>query len=559
MILTTEARGQFSAIARVRWQIFINSLRTMRGRLEMVSRVFMGFSFAVGGIGGAIALAGASWYVVSHDQTEWLALALWIIFLFWQLFPVVATAFTETFDSSNLLRFPLTYRAYFMVRIVYGSLDPASSLGILWLLGIWVGTILANFHLWIWTGLALLLFLLLNVLLARTIFAWVERWLAQRRTREIMGLIFFLIIIAFQFIGPITGRLAGSRRHPDVTQVTAILLPIERVLPPGVAANALVSFSRGELGHGIASIGFLCAYAIAFLSLLNLRMHAQYRGENLSEAPASAGPRRTSASAVRGVSTKAVTGSWSVPFVSGTTEAIFEKEFRYLSRSGPILFMLAMPIVILLIFRVSPGKSGGGILLGNAQNFAFPIGAAYALLMLTNLIYNNFGADGIGVQFFFVSPVRFREIVKAKNLLHATLLAIEMLLVWLAVCVMYRPPSAWYTITTIAAVLFAVPVNMTVGNLLSIYTPKKFDFGAFGKQRAASTTAFASLGVQMAVIALGGGAFAIGYFLHRLWISTLLLLALATVALICYELVLNRIDRIALDHRETLITELSKA
>lgn len=553
--LPAQARGQFAAIARVRWQIFFNSLRTMRGRLEMVSRVFIGFSFAVGGIGGAIGLAAASWYVTSHDQGEWLALALWVIFLFWQLFPVIATAFTETFDSSNLLRFPLSYRSYFMVRLVYGSLDPATALGWLWLLGIWVGIIIANTRLLLSTGLALLVFGLMNILLARMIFAWVERWLAQRRTREIMGLLFFLIIIAFQFIGPITGRLAG-RRHPDMTQFNQIVLPIERALPPGVTASALMNYSRDNILGGLTSFGFLCAYSVAFLLLLNMRMRAQFRGENLSEAPASAAPRRAPG---RLPKTAAPQASWEVPYVSGPVAAIFEKEFRYLSRSGPMLFTLLMPIVILLIFRVSPGKSGGGILAGKTQNLAFPIGAAYALLMLTNLIYNNFGADGVGVQFFFVSPVRFREIVRAKNLVHGTILAVEMLLVWLAVCFMYQPPSLEYTAATVAAVLFAAPLNMTIGNLLSIYTPKKFDFGTFGRQRAANTTAFASLGVQAAVIALGGGAFAVGYFLHRLWISTVLLLVLAAVAFICYDLVLNRIDRIALDHRETLITELSKA
>lgn len=553
--LSSAARGQFAAIARVRWQIFFNSLRTMRGRLEMVSRVFIGFSFAAGGIGGAIGLAAASWYVISHDQGEWLALALWIIFIFWQLFPVIATAFTETFDSSNLLRFPLSYRSYFMVRLVYGSLDPATALGWLWLLGIWTGIVVANTHLLVSAGLALLVFGLMNILLARMIFAWVERWLAQRRTREIMGLLFFLIIIAFQFIGPITGRLAG-RRHPDMTQFNQIVLPIERALPPGVTATALVNYSRENVVGGLTSFGFLCAYSVAFLLLLNMRMRAQFRGENLSEAPASAAPRRAP-----GPMSKTATAqeSWKVPFVSGPMAAIFEKEFRYLSRSGPMLFTLLMPIVILLIFRVSPGKSGNGILAGKTQNFAFPIGAAYALLMLTNLIYNNFGADGVGVQFFFVSPVRFREVVRAKNIVHGTILAVEMLFVWLAVCFMYRPPSFEYTTATVAAVLFAAPLNMTVGNLLSIYTPKKFDFGTFGRQRAANTTAFASLGVQAAVIGLGGGALAVGYFLHRLWISTVLLLVLSVVAFVFYNLVLNRIDRIALDHRETLITELSKA
>ena len=41
VISAAEARGQFAAIARVRWQIFANSLRTLRGRLEMVSRGFL--------------------------------------------------------------------------------------------------------------------------------------------------------------------------------------------------------------------------------------------------------------------------------------------------------------------------------------------------------------------------------------------------------------------------------------------------------------------------------------------------------------------------------------
>ena len=35
------------------------------------------------------------------------------------------------------------------------------------------------------------------------VFAWVERWLAQRRTREIMGVLFFLSIISLQLVGPL--------------------------------------------------------------------------------------------------------------------------------------------------------------------------------------------------------------------------------------------------------------------------------------------------------------------------------------------------------------------
>ena len=187
-----------------------------------------------------------AWYFASHGQTEWLALLLWLVFLFWQLFPVVATAFTETFDTSNLLRFPLSYPLFFLVRFVYGSLDPATALGSLWLFGMWVGVTFADLRLLVWAAVVLLVFALTNILIARMVFSWVERWLAQRRTREIMGIVFFLIIIAFQFIGPLTGRLAGRKTHPDVTRAAAILLPLQRALPPGLTASALADFSQAE-------------------------------------------------------------------------------------------------------------------------------------------------------------------------------------------------------------------------------------------------------------------------------------------------------------------------
>ena len=48
-----------------------------------------------------------------------------------------------------------------------------------------------------WSALALF-----NLLLNRVIFAWLSRWMAQRRTREILGALFILVMFSFQLIGP---------------------------------------------------------------------------------------------------------------------------------------------------------------------------------------------------------------------------------------------------------------------------------------------------------------------------------------------------------------------
>lgn len=542
--------GQFAAIARVRWQLFVNSLRTVRGRLELVARAFMFLGFAILGMGGSVGLGIAAWYFVSQGKAVFLAVLLWPVFLFWQMFPVLATAFSDNVDSSNLLRFPLTFRSYFFVRIIFGSLEPATAIGMLWSTGIAFGVTAAAPSLIVAALPAMLGFAILNILLGRMIYAWVERWLAQRRTRELLGIVFFIFIICFQLIGPLLSRY-GERSAPAMTQFTKAALPVQGFLPPGLAAYSITSALHGDFLRSFGGIALQCLYAALILWLLNIRLRAQYHGENLSESVAlaakPAGKRETKL-------------GWRIPGMSGPVSAIVEKEFHYLSRSGPMLFTFIMPVVILLIFRLGPGKAGGsGGVLAHASDLAFPVGAAYTLLILTNLVYNTFGGDAVGVQFFFISPVRFREVLIGKNLAHAIVMAIEVMLVWLGACFLYRPPSIEITLATICGVSFALLVNLGAGDLLSMYTPKKIDYGTFGRQRASGATQFASIGIQAAVIGLCAAPLMLARAYGRIWIAIVIFLVLAGIAAIGYAMVLNRADAVAFKRRETMIAELSRA
>lgn len=548
--ISQEARGQIAAIVNVRWRIFVNSLRSLHGRLELVSRGFIGLGFAFGGFGGAFVLGSAAAFFVSSDRAEWLALLLWPVFMFWQLFPILATAFTDNFVSSNLLRFPLSYPAFFVIRLAHGSLDPATALGSLWLAGIALGIGYARPHLLPWAAVVLVTFAALNILIGRMIFAWVERWLARRRTREILGVVFFLVIVSLQFIGPLLNRY-GEGARPVAGNAASQLLPLERLLPPGLAASAIAQATQPEFAAALGAFLLLGAYGFAIAGLLHLRLRAQYHGENLSEASARGAVSKTK---------PAIRPGWNLPGFSAPVAAIFEKEFRYLSRSGPMLFTMIMPVVVLMIFRFTPSSAGNAdAFLVRAPDLAFPAGAAYALLVLSNLVYNNFGADAAGIQFFFAAPVRFREILMAKNLAHTAVLALETILVWLAVCFVFRRPSLDVTLATLAGLFFALVVNLTVGNLLSLSSPKKIDFGTFGRQRASNITVFASFGVQIAVSALAALTFLAARRHGDVWIATFFLLALAAIAAVAYALALNRADQMALARRETLIAELSRA
>ncbi len=550
LTFSPQMRGQLAAIAKVRWQLFVNSLRTMRGRLEMASRIFVALGFVMGGFGGAIGLGAISWFALSRGQSEWIAIPFWIVFLMWQLFPVVASAFTENVDSSNLLRFPLSFPTYFLIRIAYGSLDPSTALGVLWLLGIAIAAGFAAPNIAFVMVLVCVAFAVVNILLARMIFAWVERWLARRRTREILAVVFFLFIVGIQFIGPIAGHFQHDK-YPGFVHTSAQFLPIERMLPPGLAAASVAQATAGHSSISLGALAALCAYGLAILALLNLRLRSQFHGENLSEGVArSASPKQKAA----------VEAGWGVRGLSGAVSAILEKEFHYLSRSGPVLFTLVMPVVIILIFRFTPVTSGHGEnFLLNAPDMAFPAGAAYTLLVLTNLVYNTLGSDAAGSQFFYVSPVRFRDVLLAKNLAHSIALALDTFLAWLVVDFMFRPPALDITSATIAGMLFAVPISLAAGNLLSLYSPKKYDTATLGRQRAPQMTVLASFGIHAGIFGVAALVILVARHYGHLWIATLIFLALAVLSFTGYWLVLNRVDKIALDRRETILTELCKA
>jgi len=545
-------RGQFAAIARVRWQLFVNSLRTVRGRMEVVARGFMFLGFGMGAIIGSVGLGFTAWYFVFSGKVDWLPVLLWPVFLFWQLFPVMASAFTENVDSSNLLRFPLSFPSYFLIRIAYGSLDPSTVMGSIWLLGMSVGIAWASPVLFLSAAPVLLLFAIFNVLLARMLFTWVERWLAKRRTREIMAVFVLFVIIGFQFIGPLV-RHFGNRSQPGVSRIAAQALPIERLLPPGLAGQTIAHSLRGEYASALGSFTLSCGYTLAVLWLLNLRLRAQYLGENLSEAVTrTALPARATKQRIR--------LGWNIPGVPGAISAVVEKEIHYLSRSGPTLFTLVMPLVVLLIFRFTPGKSDSSAgVLGHSADLAFPVGAAYAALILTNLVFNSFGADVGGIQFYFVSPVRFREILLGKNLTHSLVLALEMVLVWAGASLMYRPPPWDIVLATVTGAFFVLTVNLTAGNLFSVHSPKKIDLSALGRQRASQVTALASLGIQAAVLGLCALALLAARAYQHIWLAAIIFVALAAIATVFYSLVLNRIDAIALRRREAMITELCRA
>ena len=135
---------------------------------------------------------------------------------------------------------------------------------------------------------------------------------------------------------------------------------------------------------------------------------------------------------------------------------------------------------------------------------------------------------------------------------------IEVLLVWLGTCLLYRPPSIGVTLATLAGILFVLPIDLAAGNLFSIYSPSRIEAGVFGRQRASLTTVLASFAIRGALF--GGSAVMLwlsrGY--RKSWMELLIFLLPAAFAIVAYVFALNRVDGMALRHRENLMSSLGR-
>ena len=112
---------------------------------------------------------------------------------------------------------------------------------------------------------------------------------------------------------------------------------------------------------------------------------------------------------------------------------------------------------------------------------------------------------------------------------------------------------------TVCWLIFAVLVNVTIGNRRSITAPKKQDPSKMQRRQASQLSALLSIGVILLVAGLGAGIIFLGSYLGMPWASVGVLLVLAGIAAAFYVVGLNKLDALASANRETMIEELCKA
>lgn len=562
------SRNQFAIIAWLRWRIFVNTLRGKGAVGELVVKIV---SYPILGImilGPAIGACIASYYFVHRGMDAYLAIPLWIIFALWQFVGVSTSATGPSFDLFTLVRFPIRYRDYLLMRLSFGLMDPPTLSGIACLIASSLGIAIAVPSMFPWAALALFVYAACNVLFSRMIYSWMERWVAKRRTRELItgGILLFSLVAQFaaQFVEKLGHRGHHAPINPLMLRSAHILVAVNWFLPPGLAASSIEHMHRGDWPIALAALAGLLAFTALFLAILHLRLHAEYLGESLSEAPAAqpVKAKRTSSKSLP-IGAEAAPDSragFAATLLPPTIAAFLQKEIRYLLRSGPKLYLLVMPIFVVLLFSMkTSGLRYAGLQRDGVTGMLFTYGCAYAQLIFVGFLYNSLGGDGAGIQFYFLAPLRMRDVMLAKNIMTGLILAAEIILIYIVSAVISTPASLALTAATVAWCLFAFFVNMSIGNVRSLTSPKRLDPAKVRGQNVSGMSGFIAVAVSICAIGLGSlVAFLCTSIDAGYWLAAGIFLVLAGIAFAVYLTVLRRVDSIAASHVEDLTLELCK-
>ena len=563
--------AQLLAVAWLRWRIFINSTfrRRTTGARQAAGLVFAIFvrivvwpflaMMVIGPVGGSGFFA---WVAIAENHPQRLAPLLAAITLLWLFVNVNGqnvAAIASNFDPSSLTRFPLRFGRYLVLRTLIGVLTPSTIVGCLALLAAAVGIGVAKPALALPALVVLAVYALMNIFLMRMIGAWLERWLANRRFREIFGALMALSVVGVQFL-----NFQRAPSHAPGGRASWVLRILQSSgsqlhwLPPGFAANAIL-----QAAHPFAAlpqvVGLLASTAL-FAAVFAIRLHKQFLGEFLSEGASRRANERSSqrvvartqqaSSVVKATSTENIHPAFP-PIVA----ACLHKEWLTLRGNGMQLIGMLTPLFFVVILNRS-------VFRGNSTYF-LPGAIAYVLFGVLAGLYNIFGADGLGVQVYLLAPVRLRDVIVAKNLMSLAVIVAEAGLAWLLVSMLTRTPIPLaIQVSTGLWTILVIGVNLALGTMRSIQAPRRYVPGQTQRRRSTPTNRTSGLLIMLVLF----GSMALQFpvtllcrYFDNPWLGAWIFGPLAFAAVAAYALLLHNADRFILAHRDVFAEELCKA
>lgn len=386
----------------------------------------------------------------------WIASALLLVGLYWQVVPILSASMGSALDMRKLLIYPLPHGRLFVVETL---LRLATAAEMVLLLAGGVTGLLRNPALGGWHAAfriiaPVLMYVLLNLLLASGVRSLLERLLSRRRLREVL---IFLILIGLTAPRLLFQTGVQSARFHGL--VALVQLP---VLPWAAIARAAMG------GPVSVALGPLAGWTVlaGWFGRRQFERNLRYDPVAAQAAPDSAAPRRAN--------------SWRERFyrfpsrvLADPLASIVEKELRSLSRTPRfrMVFVMGFSFGVMVWLPMVLGRDvdpKGAI----EHNFLVVV-CVYALTLLGQVSYwNCFGFDRSAIQFYFAAPPPISQALLGKNIASLIFIYIEVLIliaITEALRVGLRSGEVFETLVVVAVCSLYM---MAFGNISSVQYPR---------------------------------------------------------------------------------------
>ncbi len=478
------------------------------------------------------------------DLRQYLPVGLLGMLLFWQIFPIMTMTSGWSLELNKLLVYPISQRTLFLVEVLLRLTTSPEAVFVL--LGTVTGLLLHPAVHGIWP-LTLLLFISFNLFLALTIRDVMLRLFRKKRLREIMVGVVVLISILPQLLARTS---LGERLKPY------FLVTARGIATPWFEFSSLATGSRVIWAIPLVAVWLVVMYFLA------ARQFARAMTLDLSTSSDSSGKAQQAVTpAGAGSTLSSWLFNWFVSFPSSFFRdpyaALIEKELRSLLRTPRFRVVLGMATFfsVLIFFPMSFGKNGAGFL---ARNYIAFINTYGMLILGEVLLWNFFGFDRRATQLYYITPVRFAQVIQAKNLVAAIFILIQSVVIVGVAMLLPVHFSASTILGGIGISMVTALFFMTVGNYSSVSSPRATDPNQTFRRASGGKTQLILLGSYVTLLLPIGLAYLARWATGQEWVFFAVLgfdlLAAAAVYYVSFESVVSRGER----NREKIIDALSK-
>jgi len=325
--------------------------------------------------------------------------ALLIVFLYWQVVPVLMAATGASLELKKLKVYPIPPRQLFAIEVMLRVTSGIEML--LVLTGIGLGTAF-NPRLAGWAALAVIPFVLFNLFLAVGIRDLLLRLLARKRVREVVVFLMVMLTAVPRLMLSLEPR--GHRHLPGFLMGESW---------SGFPWSSTAAWLQGtDAGNAAAVLAMWTMVAALFGRWQFLRTMA-FDAEAAAAGDSKPEQRESWMERVYRLPSM---------LLRDPLAALVEKEIRMLARSSRFRLVFLMGFTFgIVVIPISITR--GDTLLRSHYLTAVSV---YSLLLLSeSCFWNSFGFDRSAAQIYFLSPVPFGRVLAAKNLSALFFIALE--------------------------------------------------------------------------------------------------------------------------------------